>query len=169
MAFVALIGTNHANQFPGNPHGRADLFSEFLASQARDLAAHLLAEEMSTEALHRAKVEESSVQRVARALELDHLFCDPDTRERSILGIPDYEQLKHRRGLKHVLGDNVSLLEQDERTYWPLREAEWLRRLQESESERIVLVVGPNHVQSFATALCNNSYEITIITDRWEG
>lgn len=168
MNFVALIGANHAHQYPGNVHGRANQFEDFLTSQVRDLSVDLLAEEMSAEALQRAKVVESSVQRVARELKVPHLLCDPDSIQRSALGIPDFEELKRKRNLKLVVDEDAALLEQDERLYWPVREAEWLRRLQRAEFGRAIFVTGPNHVLSFEDLLRRNSYEVQIITERWE-
>lgn len=167
MKLAALIGTNHANQYPGNIHGHADIFTSYILKVAKARVVDLIAEEMSREALTKARVEKSSVQLAAEELRLLHLFCDPDSEERTALKILDHEQLKQRRGLVHAFDDQIDLLEQDEKEYWPLREAEWLARLQQTNHSKLLFVLGANHVESFASLLSSNKYKVEILNSRW--
>jgi hypothetical protein len=168
MTTAVLVGANHAHQLPGNPSGRADLFREFVAQQARACRVDLIAEEMSREALAKWKVEKSSVQAAAESVHVKHLLCDPDSAERKALGIPSYEELKAARGASHLSGEDEELLKNDERTYWPIREKEWLKRVANINHRRVLFVIGPDHVESFSFLLQEACYRVQVLSVRWE-
>jgi len=129
MKLASLVGANHAEQYPGSEHGHTEMFCRFLEQQATASSADLLAEEMNLSALARAQVSHSTVQRVATALMIRHVLCDPNETERRALGIPSYEELKMRRNFVKIFAAEEALLEEDERCYWPVREREWLDSL----------------------------------------
>lgn len=168
MKSAALVGANHAHQYPGHPQGRADLFSQFVTQQAEHARVDLIAEEMSREALAMKKVGHSSVETAAGALLIRHLLCDPDSAERRALGIPSYEELKARRGISNAFGAETALLEADTRSYWPIREREWLNRLSQVGHEKVLFILGPDHVDSFTTLLQDAGYQVNVINRRWE-
>ncbi len=171
MNSAALIGVNHAHQYPGHKDGHSDLFVQFVAQQAVSLAVDLIAEEMSREALAKARVSLSSVEVAACSIGVRHLLCDPDSDERKVLGIPSYEELREARGIRRycVFEKEQKLLEEDERSYWPIREKEWLRRIAGTNHNRLLYVLGSNHVESFASLLQQAQYHVDVISPRWEG
>ena len=168
MKVAALVGANHAHQYPGNPHGRSDLFASFLIAQAKSLGVDLIAEEMSLAALEMAKVKQSTVQVVAQSLHIPHLFCDPNESEREALGIPSYEELKKLRKIEHVFGAEEQLLLADEKGYWPVREREWLTRLGKTRHNKVLFVHGPDHSSALAQLLEANNYEVQVLFQRWD-
>jgi hypothetical protein len=168
MNVAALVGANHAHQHPGSSYGRSDLFASFLIAQATLLRVDLLAEEMSTDALAKVGVKQSTVQEVALSLHIQHLFCDPNEVERKALGIPNYEELKKRRSIDHVFGAQEQLLVADERSYWPVREQEWLTRLRKTRHNKVLFVHGPDHTAAFARLLEKNGYEVQVLCQRWD-
>lgn len=168
MRFAALIGANHAHQYPGHRHGNSDTFESFVTRVATQLQVDLLAEEMSREALDNAKVSHSSVNAVSDRMQLPHILCDPDSAERCELGIPSYDELKKRRGFNYVYAEEARMLESDERSFWSVREREWLRRLGATPHQRVLFVLGPNHVQSFQQLLAVSGYKVEIVCLRWE-
>lgn len=169
MKSAALVGVTHAHQYPGHPQGRADLFGLFVKRHAQSAQPDLIAEEMSREALAIAKVPHSSVENAAGSLRIKHLLCDPDAVERKVLGIPSYAELKAARGIRHVFEAEEALLKADERSFWPIREREWLNRLARVNHQSVFFVLGPDHVDSFAMLLQEAEYQVDIVSRRWAG
>lgn len=122
---------------------------------------------MSNEGLRRWRVEESSVQAAAAAVCIRHVQCDPDAQQRQALGIPSYDELKKARSVVEPTAKEAELLEADERKYWPIRERYWLDRIKHIEHSRVLFIVGPNHIESFAALLALAGYEVRVICERW--
>ena len=160
---------NHAHQYPDHRLGSSDALAAFLFGQVEKHGIDLLAEEMSVEALRREGCHQSTVQVVARRTNIAHVFLDPDSAERSALGIPSYDEIKARRGLgKYVFEDDAAKLKVAEREHWGTREAEWVRRLDAAQFARALAVVGSKHVESLSATLHLRNHAVTILTAKWE-
>lgn len=170
MKSAALIGINHADQYPGHKDGRSDLFCKFVTKQAISLAVDFIAEEMSREALLKEKVYLSSVEIAAWSIGVRHRLCDPDSAERKALGIPSFDELREARGFSRYISEREEKqLEADERLYWPIREKEWLDRIQGANHSSLLFILGAQHVESFARLLEQAQYHVNVISPRWRG
>src|SRR5258706_12546593 len=93
MKTVYLIGTSHQYQIRRPdvdlPY---DAFKLLVFDAVRTHNVALIAEEMSLEALAERQASKSICKDVADDTGLPHCYCDPETAERSALGIED-EQL----------------------------------------------------------------------------
>ena len=169
MKSAALIGINHADQYPRHKDDRSDLFCKFVKQQAISLAVDFIAEEMSREVLVRKKVYLSSVEIAAWSICVRHRLCDPDSAERKALGIPSYDELMEARGISlySISEMEEKLLEADERLYWPIREKEWLDRIQGANHRSLLFILGAQHVESFARLLEQAQYHVNDISPQW--
>ena len=164
------MGVNHAHQYPGNPHGSSENFTSFLESESRRYDIDLLAEEMSLEALRRQHLKISSVQMVATRLEIRHVLCDPDQLERERLGIPSTEEIKAELAIGACMTDTqISILDKKERSFWPKREEEWLRRANTINHRTCLFVIGSAHIPTFFSLLNQSNYQTTVLCERWNG
>lgn len=130
---IFIVGTAHeAYQIrpQGAPADGVDAFKAELDEIVRQYHPTVIAEEMNLEALNGRR---TVCQEIATAQGLDHIFCDPDRREREMLGIAQNDHSVNRQR----------------------REAEWAHRLQKNDARRLLFVCGAIHVESFAK-LCRD-------------
>jgi hypothetical protein len=81
MNEIALIGTSHTYQRPGNPDAGA--FEGFIKSLLDSSNFAAIVEEMNVEALSEQGAALSICKRVADERGARHLYCDPDRQMRS--------------------------------------------------------------------------------------
>ena len=162
-----LVGANHAHQLVANRHGNSGLFFEFLVQCCEDATVELVAEEMSTEVLITSATVSTACQ-VAHLMKLPHLLCDPDSRERKKLGIPDEVQIREHLGLSTRKVGVVEQIDEEKKKYWPIREAEWLRRIEALKMDNCLFILGPDHVRSFSQRLKDNGHSFKLLHARWE-
>ncbi len=118
-------------------------FQDFVKNEILKYEVSLLAEEFSTEACKINGVECSTIQDVARELNIDHLFCDPTTDEREKCGISHKD--------------------------WDKREEFWLTRLIEVCSHQemnIVFICGIDHLDRFQSKLISSSFDAKKISEK---
>lgn len=164
---LLLVGTNHANQYVGNKYGDSAQFTEYLRSVCSTHEVDLLAEEMSIEALEKNSAKSTALE-LARTLGITHLFCDPNRRERTALGIPTDDELRTSLGFrKYLLNHQIDRFEDAERSYWPLREEEWIRRVEACSFSICLFIVGSNHVSSFSDIVRSRGMPLQVLHQRW--
>lgn len=117
MAIVYLIGVDHFIQHTKHmtptKTRSVQRFTDYLREQVASRNITAIAEEFSEEALKKSGVGvQSTLQPLAKQLNICHRFCDPDTDERERLGANND----------------------------PKRERVWLERIQELESSTILLI-----------------------------
>lgn len=170
-----LIGTNHCTQYiyesdSLNFRYRVRDFAARLVSEASRLKIQVLAEELNEEAVanNRNRVIASNVQRVALDLRIAHMFCDPASDQRKALGIPSTQEIKEQLGLGMFLDpEATSLLEQEERKYWPIREKYWLDRLNSKLEKRVLFVCGADHVERFEDLAAKQRNQVEVLVKNW--
>ena len=110
----------------------------------------------------------SIAQKVAAELFLkEPLFCEPDSKQRELLGIEDSTSLDLACFFDHITPDEA---ERRKNESWTKRELSWLGCLREvPESEWPVLFIcGARHVESFSKLLDENGFDVRCIREDWE-
>lgn len=190
---IYLIGVNHIVQHNGNgsnPDVNAE-FSEFLKDNIIQLGITFCAEEFNEEALEMSNASESTLLRIARELQIEHRYCDPDSTERRKLGIPirsdvekdikkrlnlppdcclGVEKLResaHRQQVRDEL-QNYEVYCEDNKDYlFGLREEFWFNKIQDKIKENILFVCGYEHIYRFKNLLQRNGCNSEIIINNW--
>lgn len=166
---VYLLGINHSFQLRAVlPFREGGLENAGSAHIAAALEAHIgelvdknrirtVAEEYSAECLRGTLQVDAEAYLVAMKVceehgHLHHVFCDPDRAER--------ESLYAAAGMSEA---------EDETLGFPIREGEWMRRLQSYlPLGNLVFLCGTNHVQSFSRLLIEASIESVIECEDFE-
>ncbi|HPJ08654.1 MAG TPA: hypothetical protein PLB09_11545, partial [Deltaproteobacteria bacterium] len=112
---------------------------------------------------------------IARIVSIDlginHIFCDPTSKEREQLGIPSCKQIRESLGihiyLKPDQDKQIKLLEAEERKYWGIREKFWLKSLQNQYFTCCLFILGSSHVQSFKKLLNMNNIDVLVVHENW--
>jgi hypothetical protein len=158
---VLLIGLNHGFQLEGYNNSEWDKFKSYLYDQCLKEKPNIIAEELNIEAIHLWKASDSVARRVASSLDIDHLFCDPDSDQRKILGIKDRNEIARDLGYGRVLTNQQSNeVDIIERSYWERREKYWLDRLLEESFQKCFFLMGSVHMDSFCSLLRRNLSEL---------
>ena len=119
---------------------------------------------MNDDAVAMAKKTETVIARIAAALGLPHMYCDPDTRQRGDRGIQDDQRLElvawSRSWSKAKLRTEIA-------TAHDLREHFWLECLAKWIGRRTLLVCGADHVQSFKRKAIVANWAPRVIRQCW--
>ena len=113
-------------------------------SEAREFAkdfAKALHEPFDWETARQQFDWETELQKFSKAKDIEHRFCDPDTKEREALGIEVDPQ-------KETESD------------WRKREQVWLSRIADCKHRRVLLVCGDNHYDAFAQLLESDGFNV---------
>ena len=167
---ISVIGLNHAHQLYGYKGGASDAFLKYLATVIPKINPTLLAEEMNDESLSSWGADKSTLQVASAKFHVPHLFCDPNTAERKTLKIESYQEIRSKLGYTQFLSDSEDLnVRRTEReNAWPLREREWLRRIEEADSSHTLFLIGSLHIESFAELAQSMNYFVRIFAEQWE-
>ncbi len=144
MMDVYLVGVDHRVQWiPASSSSEWEVvilgFIKFVYEKSELLGIDLIAEEFSEYLIEHNHAEDSTARRAAREIGIPHLFCDPDPHERKDLGIQNDDD----------------------------REKEWLRRIINSGSSRILFICGDNHIASFQALLTDTGHKAEIVGGNW--
>lgn len=177
---VYLIGVDHLIQYNGPVPGYLIVeFINFLSSQVKRYKISVIAEEFNKEFLHDVLgATEATAEKAAEISGIKHIFCDPDERERLILGIPYYaeikESIKKRYGIReNFIIDNMLRTAINEETaaeakkYWDIREKFWLDKIRNMLMENIIFICGHEHVYRFREHLVENNIDVDVIDEYW--
>lgn len=177
---VYIIGIDHLVQYNGPlPAEILKQFREFLVSKARELDISLIAEEFNEEFLRDVYgATDDTAESAAKLAGIDHIYCDPDEREREMLGIPYYadvrDMVKGKYGItEKFIADNevrkrVELETADEvRRYWGVRERFWYERIKRRSHENILFLCGHEHVAGFSELLKNEGVDVAVVDEFW--
>ena len=140
-----LIGTAHQYQrgLYRAPSGTYREFERFVQWAAEECLASTIAEELSESLC--GEISFSLSRAVACKAGLEHIYCDPDHRERRELGL---------------------LLEDCSRTWGP-REDVWPQRLQ-GAAFPVLFICGADHVASFSDKCRALAIDVTVLRECWE-
>ncbi len=174
---IYLIGVEHKIQYDGSyakSQQERDKFSIYLKQQVLKLKISLIAEELSEEALRKYKGNNSTAKLVAKELNVIHLFCDPNTNERKLAGIPPKEEIKNEIE-KNIPKNYIHRYQlRDEKTneemkkYHTIREKFWVEKIKNYLNQGILFICGAEHVQSFEKLLLENKCKASILIMDWD-
>jgi hypothetical protein len=140
---ICLIGVDHVIQHGGYLDTCKEValreFQFYLGQVVQEKGIDIIAEEFSEVALKRSNTDFSTCKELARALKIEHLFCDPTPEEREALKIETAEQREH----------------------------EWLKRIRGYFHMNILFICGSEHLQSFKRLLAANGFKVAILSDGW--
>lgn len=167
MELLMIFGTAHSLQMGSATKDteRDCLLKEEVESVCATNKIALIAEEMSNEALMRAKIPRTIGQLVASEQRIDHLFCDPPSELRSVLGIRDTQAIKLDALLENWTEERR---DGEIKKSWSLREDCILSCIQSVKRERVLLICGANHVQEFASKAKSRGVSVGVICEDWE-
>ena len=86
---IYLIGVFH--NFQTEEHSD---FLDYLRDTCANYKIRSIAEEMNNDALRLARVEKSTILKLAEELDLPHAYCDPDENDRKKYGILGQQDLE---------------------------------------------------------------------------
>ena len=166
MPRIWLLGTDHRLQFKDRPYSERQhqAVAALLRDSARNFGITLVAEECSEEALRERNCASTAVQDVAKELEIEHCFCDPDRKQRNALGLEQENDIRVR---SFFSSNNERAIRGEVESSLCQREKEWLRRLVELSNWPVLFVCGANHVESFTTKLQGHGIEVAVIATNW--
>jgi hypothetical protein len=165
---ILLIGLNHSYQLKGYA-SEWEKFKSYLMALCLREHPDLIAEELNEEGIKKWNADDSVARRVAEVLKIDHLFCDPDSDQRKILGIKCHKEITQELGYSNVLTKQQSLeVDKIEKSYWEKRERFWLDRLMRKKFEKCIFLIGGDHVDRFNALLMSRGIESIIIEENWQ-
>lgn len=162
-----VLGLKHYFQ---NTHNKD--FDKYIRSLIKKYSISALAEEYSTEAAFRSTNDgESQLLKMSQTMGLKHLYCDPTNEERKKLGIPTEDQTIDKLGLsgkKFINFREDSLISQEQKKYWHIREKEWLVRMKAAKFLKgsTLFLVGYDHRLNFSKLLRENNIKYKLFKTR---
>jgi hypothetical protein len=162
MNEIALIGTSHTYQRPGNPD--AGTFEGFIKSLLDSSNFAAIVEEMSAQALSEQGAALSICKRVADEQGVRHLYCDPDRQTRSRHEIRQENEIRATAHFKRI--SEQEILKQIQASY-DRREQYWLDRILELDCWPVLFVCGANHVDSFGAKVKAGGLSAKVLISDW--
>ncbi len=178
---VYIIGVDHLVQYNGPvPEEIRSAFRSFLVTTCRELGIRVLAEEFSEEALREVyRASADTAQEAARALGIEHRYCDPESEQLAALGIPFFADLREEARIRlnapvsYILDSSmrkqvIACASEMARAYWPVREQYWLDRLADVLDLDILFICGHDHAGRFRELLVTRGHRCRIVCRFWE-
>lgn len=157
---IFLIGTNHELQHNAKPFRidedkalkAREEFKEYISNLCGNKNLELIAEELCEELLE-LKNTTSILKDISIQNHLNHIFCDPNLKERAEIGLPS-----------HGTEDSP---DEEKLKYHKIREAFWLEKLNDILDKTILFVCGAEHVSTFKNLLESKDLEVKILNEYW--
>ncbi len=167
---IFLVGTNHAHQLFGYDDGRYIEFGEYLKVEISKHHIDLICEEMSEDSLLLWKIKDSTCRSLSNTLNINHVFCDPDVKEREVLGIASHNELLTKLGFSRTHTELQKLIVDEEiRKQWPIRELYWLEKITSLNFNNCLFVFGSNHFNGFTKLLRSKGIIFNTLSSNWNG
>jgi hypothetical protein len=166
---IYLIGVNHEVQYLRDEilHGISKELEKYITDAVGNLHIGLLAEEMNEEALLLRKAKGSLLVKIAKDLNIEHRFCDPNTVEREQIGAK-IEVIAKKLGLpqrKFYWSNEVAKITPED---FRLRESFWLDMIKNKLDVNIIFLCGDDHIESFGKHLAIKSIDHRVLSQkRW--
>lgn len=169
-----LLGLDHGLQIEGSA-SEWKKFKAYLTDLCLREHPDLIAEELNEEAIKKSKGNDSVARKIIEvlkkkhSLKIDHLFCDPDSAQRKILGIKCFKKIAQELGYGQGLTHEQELeVDKIWKSYWDKRERFWLNKLMEQKFKKCIFLVGANHVDRFGSLLIDNGIQPLILEKDWQ-
>lgn len=166
-----ILGVNHIYQWKYNKE-----FVSYIKYIINSRSINAIVEEFSEEACVLNKVKTSILKKITSKQSIIHVYLDPNRNERRALGIPSRDEIKKELGYDGMLvygGSPADVkIDRVQKSYYLIREKEWLRRIHINNivSINTLVVTGFNHIKSFSKQLQDESIDCQIIIcDHFKG
>ena len=163
---VLVLGTDHGFQrrsakFTEAQHQK---FAAFVMTTAKQAGVIGLAEENNVAALAEADITQSTIERIAHELGLQHRYCDPDMKTRVKLGMLQENQIRIS-----VFPEELAEAEVQRRLEKSIRarEAYWLSELIEFNTWPVLFICGASHSVPFLDLLTVRGFDADLIAEDW--
>lgn len=176
-----LLGIDHLVQYNGPiPRYLLDEFKEYLNLKIRELQISIIAEEFNEEFLTDVYgADEDTAKTAAERAGIEHVYCDPDSRERGELGIPYYADIKDSVKLRYNIKDTMipdvkekkefdAEVKKEVIKYWGIRENFWFEKLKNRLDKNILFLCGHEHIDRFKELVDNRGIKCVIIDKYWK-
>lgn len=157
---IIVVGTSHTIQTT-DPE-----FQSFLEGLCRKHGVRAIAEEMSEEALAERDRVDSVPMSCAKARQLPHRLCDPDSKLRATLGILQENDIRLEGLLSGTPLSETDLSARVKDSYTK-RERYWLDQIREINVWPVLFVCGADHVASFSDLLRQQCIPVEIASADW--
>lgn len=167
--YIKIIGTNHEYQYlrPEKDSSNFESYLRFVLSQ-KDF--DLVAEELSEESISSENASGSVLKKVAFEENIEHLFCDPESKERCELGVRAERDIIRELSGGSVLHPNHEDDFQNQiEIGWSIREKVWLDRLLKNGKHTVLFVCGTEHIERFKKLLEEDQSDYRVATVKYTG
>ncbi|WP_281716325.1 hypothetical protein [Alteromonas sp. CyTr2] len=159
MTEVVLVGTLHSKQRDKETTN----FSNYIKETITKYDIDALAEEID--------IHDSVVFDISNELNIEYKIIEPNEHERIALGIDSLNQIEFAI---LMLFDDVESVEaksecekRKQQTYRE-REQEWLKRVKAMRGQRILVICGAAHINTFNQLLKKSNFNVIIECSLWE-
>ncbi|MDD5626445.1 MAG: hypothetical protein PHW01_00300 [Patescibacteria group bacterium] len=159
---INLIGIDHKRQCLDRNNSLKCLLVKIIKKYSADL----ICEGFSEEVLAANNIASTIPQRIAKELNLQCIFCDPDEQVRKEIGYPTQKELREKFGNKSaIMGTEEYEKRMDYiKKFWPIRESYWLNKFKNNPAQSIIFICGSEHLKSFKSLLIKDAYKVSSIT-----
>lgn len=161
MNMIIIIGTSHTIQTT-EPN-----FKVFLEKLCQEFSVRAVAEEMNEVALAEKNYAESMPMQIAKALQIEHKFCDPNRSKRTELGIFQETEIRYQAWIsrsKQTESEIAALVVASH----VKREQYWLEQLRSLNVWPVLFICGADHVTSFKHLVEQQGIAVHIAAEDWE-
>jgi len=110
---------------------------------------------------------------------VEHLFCDPEEKDRERLCIPYFADIRDSVKAKYGAVDNYlfddalrkKIFEEtvaEARSYWSVREEFWLEKILPWIGENILFICGHEHAKRFEKLVRSRGYDSALVDEYWK-
>lgn len=166
LSQVYVFGTSHEYQRPDSkvPTSSIHKFEEALKAICATQKIALIAEENNLEAQTERKLGDSLPCKLAQLISLHHLYCDPDRKTRTALGIRQENDIRASHLFDDVTEEDIQaeLMESHK-----IRERYWLAELRKQNLWPALFICGANHVQSLVDEASLAGLAVEVVQEDW--
>lgn len=167
---IYLLGIDHQVQYQKKTQ-ISMVFGFYLSKKVKDLNTVFIAEEWSEDSSKINHIETTVPQDIAKKYNIEHMYCDPDGKERKIIGIPNQAEIKSQLNITGLVleGDsNHGLIIAEAKKYYSIREKFWLDKIKGKLKHNMIFVCGSDHLVNFRKLLSINGYQAKILPKRFD-
>ncbi len=170
---IYIVGVCHEVQFI-NETSNLPLIGNFANHIIETIKRNnitILAEEWSEQALKAWGSNTDTLRTIAKKLEIEHIFCDPDDAERKKIGYPTRQDMRKTLNLPSTFNTETDLeeankkIKEEERKFYPIREKYWLEILGDKIQEDILFVCGDDHIKTFPEQIMKYNVKFSIVSN----
>lgn len=161
-----IVGTDHkyqnrSDEFTDDQHAG---FERYISQIITESEIALLAEENNEQAVLERGLAESSIQKLSRAHQIQHLFCELDRKTRAENGMEQENGIRLSGFFNNWTPEGIeSKIQESYRN----REAYWLKLIVERDVWPALFICGANHALPFQELVSKNHIIPVLLSQDW--